>query len=489
MKRWLTMLMCCVLLLSLAACGGKGTVSEPDDFNDFSIAESDPELSSSTSQGDKGTKPGNTTTTRGSGSVKNDVSIADGDAKLEDTLDLKGKTVYISCGISDETTRIKKAFEKKYGCTVEMLSLDFDKILQQIAARNASGDPLDVFNLHGSKFPTAAISNLLEPLQKGLTTADYYNAANKAAGGIDMERSAFFEWNNNLYAVVNHTGLNSVVGGAIFYNKKMLQAAGCDDPRTLYNEGKWNWEAMRTIGKKVTDSSKGVYLGKAQLVLNNMVSTNGATYVLFNNGTPKENLSDQKIFNALTVLKEMCNGTDKIIDIDDYSSDGKSFYQGKIAFFTAAKYNYYNNFKIAEGVLGSNAFGKSLDNLGIVPFPLGPDNAAGVSGIGPWAEGWAAAKGTKDVRVTVAWAKFCSTYNDPVKPKYTFKPEDEALFAAMEDKTVQFRYFGFADSTKTVSDYIRKLEENVAYGGDVAQNLKDYSKIISNCIKITLSQQ
>ena len=89
----------------------------------------------------------------------------------------------------------------------------------------------------------------------------------------------------------------------------------------------------------------------------------------------------------------------------------------------------------------------------------------------------------------LAWAKFISTYKDPVKPKYQLSAEDEALFTKMTNEIKTFKMYGFSDSTNNVNGYVRKFEEAIAYGGDISQNISDYRKIIDNCIKVTMSQQ
>lgn len=506
-SKGLALLMAGMLMLSVVACGKSETL---DDFSIYS--EDEVSVSAESEVGGEGTgevsgdsgkktttaknqKKKTTTTTKkksgDSGAIQKDVQIEKGTKAMDEGLNFGGKTFVMGINPTDEYKRAVKAFEKKFNCKITYDGVDFDQFIPQISARVASGKQMDISVLHGSKFPAAVIANLYEPLQSGFTTADYYNASNPKAGGIDIDRSNFYMWNNNCYAVCNHDGLNSVSSGFVFYNKKILKAAGCDDPRTIYNKNpaNWTWDKMKEIGKKVTNPDTGVYLGKQNLVLFSMVSANGGSYVVNDGNTPKENMSDSRIFNALKYMQDICSGTGKIIDMDDYSADGESFFSGKHVFYSAAEYNYWTNFNIAEGVLKSNAFGKSLDNLGMVPFPKGPDNASGKSGIGGWLEGWGVVKGSKDIRVCLAWVKFISAFQDPVKPKYQYSAEDQALLDKMSNEKVQYNNLGFADSTDTAYNYLRKMEEAIAYGGDIAQNISDYRKIVSNCIKVTLSQQ
>ena len=159
--------------------------------------------------------------------------------------------------MTDEVTRHVKAFEKKYGCTLEPVYIEFDQFTQQVSARIASGKALDIVGLHGSNFPSAVIANLFAPLQSGFTTADILDESDIEAGGIDYERSKFFAWNNNLYAVTTRTGLDSATSGAIWYNKKMF-----DEAQIPYPDETWNWDKLYEVSKKLTKAAEKKAEGK-----------------------------------------------------------------------------------------------------------------------------------------------------------------------------------------------------------------------------------
>lgn len=491
MKQIFSLILACTMIFSLCSCG-KETTSSIDDFDDFlaedSFEDVEVENEEDSSKQTNSSQSNNSTSSKNN-QIENDIKIKDTKKPLESDLNIKGKTFTIGLNaMSESTERVIKAFEQKYGCTLTPVIIDMDQYVQQVSARITAGKSLDITVVHGSNFPNVVLSELLLPLQDGMGEMDFYDSDKPSNGGIDYERSKFFSWNNNLYAVMTNSGIYSATAGGIWYNKKMLNSAGCSDPRTLYNQGKWNWDAMKTIGLKITDTSKGVYLGKSQLIQNALVPANGSAYIVYKDGQVTANLNDKKLYTALKYMQEICYGNNKIINMEDYSHNAENFFDGKIAFFNAAEYNYYSNYNIAEGVLKSNAFGKSLDNLGFVPFPEGPDKN-GVSLAGPWAEGWAATKGSSNIKVCLAWAKFVSTYNDPVKPKYQIKADDQAIIDKLRTNITTFKMYGFADSTSNVDSYIKNLETAIANGGDISQNISDYNKIIENCIKLSLKQQ
>ena len=51
-----------------------------------------------------------------------------------------------------------------------------------------------------------------------------------------------------LYAVVCSQGEFSSKVGYLAYNKKIFEAAGAEDPRELYEKGKWDWNAFEAGG-------------------------------------------------------------------------------------------------------------------------------------------------------------------------------------------------------------------------------------------------
>lgn len=428
-------------------------------------------------------KPPNTSPT-----INDKVTIKQGSKRMDQDLSFGGKTFTLTLGAAPDGIMQRRisAFENKFKCKIDPKIIGYDDVLTKVAAKLASGKGYDILSLGGSLFPEAAIKNIYEPLDDAITTADLYNKSKHTLGGFDEELSKSFAWNGKIYALSSRTGMFSPGVTLIYYNKKMLNDVGAQDPYTLYKQGKWDWNALKSIGEAVTDKTNGIYLSNVRFVRSTFVLANDGLYVTGGN-KPVQNLSDPKIERALKYVQELCTGNKAVIKTDDGASEPTGFFNGKYAMFMGADYNYNSNFEIGKNVKNSNAFGKNLDNLGIVPAPLGPDNKAKKNPTG-WIQGTAAGKGS-DKRAAVAWGKFVSYFNDPIKPEYVFSSDTQNIIDDYKFGNLVFPNHGYTDGSNGAANYITQMEFSISTGADVTQSLTSMRDLITNCIKVTLSQQ
>ena len=142
-----------------------------------------------------------------------------------------------------------------------------------------------------------------------------------------------------------------------------------------------------------------------------------------------------------------------------------------------------------DSIVKSSAFGKNFDNLGVVPFPYGPNNTSKTNPA-HGGQAKAAGKGSKDPRVVIAWTKFASEFEDPMQD------EDPSLYSA-EIYTALNKCFdninNMIDNYKTSSDsaqnYIGKIEETALKNGDITKAINDYSGTIQSIINSSLGQK
>lgn len=498
--RILAALCAALMAVSLAACGGKpeNPGSSPSSGDAGSAPSTTAESTTTGATDDtqaEGSTTGNASTskngttkstskTAGTASeVKKDITIKKGSKPMENGLNFGGKTFTMTLWSAPETStkRTIQAFETKFNCKINIKVFSFNTFNSQVSAHVAAGNKADISQMHGSMFPTGAITNLYQPLEDVITTADLYNSKNMKAGGIDLEKSKGFAWNNHLYGVCGYYSINPYL---IFYNKKMFQDAGLEDPRTLYEQNKWTWDKLIEMGKDVTDPKTGIYLADASFREKFIVQANDASYVKYENNVPKENLTDPKVYNGLKLLQNICVGQNKIVNTEvGGGTDPEPFYNGNVYMYAQESFAYYN---FAKAIPSKAAFGRSLNNLGIVPVPLGPDNKSGAYPTG-WLTSYCSGRGS-DPRVAVAWARFSSYYVDPVKPEISFSDKDNKLIESLI-KTVSYPNYGFADSSITADTISHNIEGAVMRGEDIAKVLNTWRNPLQNCITATLSEQ
>ena len=426
-------------------------------------------------------------TAEGNGEISKNVLVKNGTKKMEEGLNFSGKTFTMACGIAP-TNQVKRhiaAFQKKYNCTIKTDVLDFNQYTQQVVSKIASGGTYDLLQLEGSRYPTMVLANTCEPIEDIITTADWLNKSKLDEGGFSEELSMAFAWDNHLYGVLGIRGMYAPSPNLVWYNKKILKQAGTDDPRELYESGKWTFDALRQIGLDVKKSVK-IPLGGIFMLYGNIVPANGGWYVKYNeNGTkPVSNLTDSRIANAYKFMQQLTVGNNAVIEVSA-SYDCKAFLQGKSAMWVGAPYHLSANNEIAKKVEDSNAFGKSLTNLGVTPMPMGPDNKEKAYGVG-WLYSFAAGKGTSDKRVAVAWAKFATTYKDPIKDEYTWSAADQKMIDSLTSGNMIYRNYAFADGSNSIYELVRKMEYEISVGKDISQEVTTYNVMFKNCINVSL---
>ncbi|MGN0492667.1 MAG: ABC transporter substrate-binding protein, partial [Acutalibacteraceae bacterium] len=409
--------------------------------------------------------------------------------KTVDGLNFGGKTVKIA--ITSEKTptasdkRMFADFEKAYNCKIKYDVIAFSDFLKTVSNKIASNQPYDILYMHGSMFPNAAISRLSIPLDAAVYEADKMDKNNPAAGGIDMEKSSYFSWKNNLYAVAGYTDINVVW---MYYNKQKFKDSGLEDPLTLYNSGKWTWEKLLEMGKKVTNEAKGSYFGDYSFCCTAVPYSYGGKWIKINSYSDvKENTSDPHLFNGLKMLQQMTGGPDKICDLTKgVSQDPTAFVSGTTYAFIGEDLRY--SASISPAVIDDKKMNGKLDNIGIVPLPLGDGNKAYPAG---WIQGISACRGTQDITMAVAFAKFRSSWKDSGNDPYKLPQSalDLRLKLLGNLNYCDYGYYsGGTGATASVASIAQQITVNVAKGQDIKTILDKYSKSIQNCIDVTLKK-
>lgn len=414
--------------------------------------------------------------------------VKEGTTPVEEGLNLKGKTVTYAIGLplSDTMQRQLVAFQNKYGCKVETDLLGFQDYVQILASRMAGGKTYDIIQLEGLRFPSIAISQFVTPLENVITTADW-NTGDPTKGGFNEDESSYFMWNNHLYAVVCAQGEFSSKPGLTFYNKKIIEEAGGDDPRELYEKGKWDYDAFKKLGELIAKNTNARICNLSYA--RSIVSASSAYIYDFSDPhNPKANLTSAEYINNANTLQEFTSGSNPIVGIEGYGDDtATAFFDGKVAFHGGSVYDLYDNHCIGKGVESSNAFDKSLDNLGIVP---GPTRSAGdMRHASSWLYGIAAGDGTSDARIAMAFAKHSATFSTiNNNAAYKYSEADKKLINKLAAEKKKVNAYCFSDGSNTDYLLVQKLQWEIAEGGDVAQLVATYNAQLQNCIDVMMAQ-
>lgn len=263
-------------------------------------------------------------------------------------------TLFFPYEPTDDAKERFAAFESTYGGKANLIICSWDVRITRLAQLIQSGDSPDVVSVVCSDMPTFAVKGLLEPIDgyTDLTNKVYHQASN----------DGIYSLNGKHYALTTFSAPY-----AIFFNRTMFKRAGVTAPDELYKEGKWNWETFRQTALDMSadtdkDGANDVY-GFATWRDDIFLTANGTDLIKMEDGYPILNITDPKITKGLQLFQDMFY-TDHSIQREHWE-----WYEGfrdkKVAMvFEGADWQISR--LLSEGF---------EDEIGIVPFPAGPDTA------------------------------------------------------------------------------------------------------------------
>lgn len=500
LKRIIALLLTFMFVFTVSGCQKNNVVSEYTEFESAPSSTDETESTSnsnSTSNGSQTTtivvqqKPSKPTTsvtdTSGkSANLANPIYIADGSTPMDQSLDFGGKTFRMakrSDGLytTGKFKRLVSAFEKKYNCKIVAKELDFNNYSTLISNAKASGEPYDIIFCHGSRFPEIPLSGVVTDLSQYITTADY----DTGKGGIDIVKSSYFAMDDKLYGVVGGEGAVDPI--VIYYNKLMFSKNGLEDPYELYKSGKWTWSKLREQGKKVTDASKNIYYGNYGFAKLDIVHSLGVSLMTWKDNKVVINTSDSVVTKGFQLLYDLFN-TSKIFSQDHQSGDEYTTFAAGKSFCTMQESQKYP--RICGDAADSAAFNRDASNVGVVPLPQ--DSASAKRGYPcGWYTAVMAGSGSSDPRAAVAFAKFWSTYSDPVKDQYELDDDHKATIKKLISGNITNLHGGYigSDGKASYTLFNYPICMDIALGSDISNTITATLPKIQASVDYTLKNK
>lgn len=460
-------------------------------------------------QGGKDNGKKTTTTTKKKTNTKTNIVyrnivVKKSSTKLEDACKttFKGKS-YRSINWSNVVTgayaQELQAFAKKYGCTIKLDGIAFEKVRDTLAKALSAGDAYDLVRMHGSWYPRAIVANLLTPLDGSFTTADLVTDSNQT--GIDLEKSKWFGWGDKLYAVTTY---NDTPINVLIYNKKILK--GADDPWTLYNKGQWNWAKLKELAVKYTDGTR--YWGDQTCVGYNDVDYIKETDL--GNGQIKLEVNiagNQNLINSHKFGSAMANrgtGTGlyakvgkQVIWKNPSSTDWDNtdeWAAGNFVAYADESNELENVYKLAKSKVAT-ALDRNPNNVGVALLPSGPDNKSGAVAAG-WLTGFSAGRGSDATapKLAAAFCKFHSTYDASSTLSGTELEAYKWAKKMMEPmqkfyKNIYWGEMSYGTADGNMVDLQYEWSAQISKGADITSTLKSVQKKAEYYLKNSLSYQ
>ena len=132
-----------------------------------------------------------------------------------------------------------EALGREYGLNVKFIPSRYDKQYQQIITYVNANKALELFSTHRRGYPQYfSISASLDPYIDIKKVDQAY--------GVDARVLEQTKWNNTYRCIAP---LGSV--DVLWYNETMVQALGLQDPKTLWRQGQWDWNAWKSFVEAV----------------------------------------------------------------------------------------------------------------------------------------------------------------------------------------------------------------------------------------------
>lgn len=322
--------------------------------------------------------------------------------------DIEGTTLRVAMEVAlDELTeKMIDEFENTYGCTVQYENYGGEwstKIYQLIN----SGDPPDTMIVTDNTYLTYLSRNMIQPID----------------GLYDPEDPV---WNTSIMDQFTYKG--KAYGAArqdedyiffIYFNKTMFENAGEKTPAEYAEEGAWDFDTFTEVAAKFVQDTDNDGIsnqrGYGTWYWDLFVFANGGHGIeIADDGSISLTLDHPEELKGLQIMQDLQNIYRSFDHGQPYWRE--DFMAGNVAMIAerpwqaVGSYDVYNNTNF---------------EIGIAPFPTGPDAPEGISPAMLYS--WGVPTGADNPKGALAWYRFQSVYKEA--------HADDPLIAADRERT------------------------------------------------------
>ena len=253
-KRILHRMSACLLavVVSLTVGGCDAKIS----MNGLLVSQSEEETKTDTSKADKNVSSVPETETS-STTAAPEITDSSEDASSTDHIDNSdfsagydiepAELEYLGCYDITTNAEVKAAykyFSENFDCTIKCTIVGSLQILEKLTTAISSGESPDLVDYADNTFPFIMSKNMYTPLD------DYMDLSAPQWSGLEQYINKY-KWNGKNYY---YPWSYNVSPYFLIYNRGVFEQIGLDDPKELYDEGRWTWDAMAYTIRKFIDS-------------------------------------------------------------------------------------------------------------------------------------------------------------------------------------------------------------------------------------------
>lgn len=245
-------------------------------------------------------------------------------------------------------------YKQETGGKVTFVIGDWGSWQTKVLSNMAAGTPIDVIFAADQRFPQCYTKGYLQPLE---------DLVDLSAPNINkFGEENCFKFDGHYYLASNQTSNHYWI---VIYNKSLMEEEGIkeeDQPYALWKAGKWDWNHMAALARKLTKDTSGNGIidrwGLGNWQTRNFAYMNGVTFTeMDEHGNGKLNFDDPRLTEALAFLE-------KAKSEGWYQQDNNICQYGiqnrKLAMYMEREY-----FPV-------NIYTRTDDEICYVPLPVGP---------------------------------------------------------------------------------------------------------------------
>ncbi len=331
-----------------------------------------------------------------------------------------------------------KYFQENYGCNINVTIVASNAIQERLTTLIASDDSPDLIDYADNVFPLMMSKNLVTPLE------DYMDMSAPQWSGLEKYIDKY-TWSGHKYYYPWSYNASPYF---LIYNRGLFEELAIEDPKDLYDQGKWDWDAFRSCLQKFVDSGEnrqGLYGYTATALFD---STGVPLICINDDGMLQSNLVDPNIERAANFMQ-------------DLKHDGlTTFPEGYINVSEEPITNGLAAFQSMGGWIITNYAKKMVKDSSLdiffVPFPKDPKADEYYTGLSTF--GYLVPAGSEHVQQAAVFINCCR-----------LSKTDEALMettkeSIMKDKKYTEEQYEFSVSFEKVEDFNGVIDE--PYGMD-----------------------
>lgn len=387
---------------------------------------------------------------------ENENLVSVGDISLNAGEDVEpAELQYLGCYDITKAGDVKPAykyFSENYGCTIKCTIVGSLQILEKLTTAISSGESPDLVDYADNTFPLIMSKNMYTPLD------EYMDLSAPQWSGLEQYINKY-KWNGKNYY---YPWAYNVSPYFLIYNRGVFEQIGLDDPKELYDEGKWTWDAMTDVIRKFIDSDTdgnrtGLY-GATEYTAQAIIDSTGVPLIeIGEDGKLVSNFNNANVDRAATFMQSLkSEGLAKfqegVINIDeDPIISGTAAFQGMGEWIIT---NYARKMTNDD----------SLD-IFFVPFPR--DSQADEYYYSMSAFGYLVPAGSKYAKQASVFINCCRLSNTDEELKATTKT------SIMKNKKYTDEQYDFLYSFKEINNFHAVVDEPYGLDETTGQIIKD----------------